>query len=178
MARFGKYFCGNLISEYGRKSGYVDYATLAKAFDCVMCNDIISKTNYIVGEWELENGSEFYYVDSEENEYTYDEKEERIAELEEQIEELEEAENPDEHEIEKLQEEIEILNEEHCRDMEIFQYFIISASGAEILKDYTDEYVWYNEELNIYVWGITHCGTSWTYVLTNIECDREEEENP
>ena len=34
------YFCGNKVSEYGLKYGRVDYATLAKAFDAVLCNDI------------------------------------------------------------------------------------------------------------------------------------------
>ena len=29
--KFGKYFCGNEISKYGREHGYVDYATLAKS---------------------------------------------------------------------------------------------------------------------------------------------------
>lgn len=28
----GKYFMGNEVSEYGRKNGFVDYATFAKAF--------------------------------------------------------------------------------------------------------------------------------------------------
>ena len=32
----GKYFYGNEISEYGQEHGYVDYATLAKAFDAVL----------------------------------------------------------------------------------------------------------------------------------------------
>lgn len=37
--KFGKYFCGNEISAYGRQNGYVDYATLAKSFQHVLCND-------------------------------------------------------------------------------------------------------------------------------------------
>lgn len=40
----GKYFYGNEVSEYGQEHGYVDYRTLAKAFDAVMNNDIIQKT--------------------------------------------------------------------------------------------------------------------------------------
>ena len=34
------YFCGNKISEYGIQNGYLDYGTLAKAFDAVLCNNI------------------------------------------------------------------------------------------------------------------------------------------
>ncbi len=52
--------------------------------------------------------------------------------------------------------------------IDIYQYYIINSSGAEFLKQYTDEIVFYDNELNIYVWGITHCGTSWDYVFTDI----------
>ena len=34
------YFYGNKISDYGLENGYVDYATLSKAFDAVLVNDI------------------------------------------------------------------------------------------------------------------------------------------
>lgn len=51
---------------------------------------------------------------------------------------------------------------------EIYQYFIISQSGFEILQRMTDEIVFYNEELDMYVWGVCHYGTSWDYVLTDI----------
>lgn len=51
---------------------------------------------------------------------------------------------------------------------EIYQYYIITDSGASFLDEYTDELVFYNEELDMYLWGITHFGTSWDYVLTDI----------
>lgn len=50
-----KYFFGNKISDYGLKNGYVDYETLAKAFDAVLNNDIIENTINI-GFWEQANG--------------------------------------------------------------------------------------------------------------------------
>lgn len=52
---------------------------------------------------------------------------------------------------------------------EIYQYYIISDGGARILKDLTDELVFYHEELDMYLWGITHFGTAWSYVLTDIK---------
>ena len=52
---------------------------------------------------------------------------------------------------------------------EIYQWFIITDSGAHFLEEYTDEIVYYNEELDMYLWGITHFGTSWDYVLTDIK---------
>lgn len=164
---FKDYFCGNKISAYGRENGYVDYATLAKSFDAVMSNDIISKTNEI-GYWDQVNG----IIDN------YDE----IEELREKIEELEDtitddttAEQDEQTRaaIRELEKQIEELEEEQDRQPEIFQYFIISDQGAEILKDYTDEQVFYNDELDMYVWGVTHWGTSWDYVLTDIPCEKE-----
>jgi hypothetical protein len=52
---------------------------------------------------------------------------------------------------------------------EVYQYYIISDYGFRILEDYTDEIVYYHQDLDMYVWGITHFGTSWDYVLTDIK---------
>ena len=54
---------------------------------------------------------------------------------------------------------------------DVYQYYIISYSGARFLGEYTDELVFYNEELDMYLWGITHFGTSWDYVLTDLKLD-------
>ena len=54
---------------------------------------------------------------------------------------------------------------------DIYQWYIIDDRGAEILKQYTDEIVYYDSELEVYVWGVTHFGTSWRYVLTNIKIE-------
>lgn len=135
-----KYFYGNEISKYGLENGYVDCRTLSKAFDGVMSNDIINKTQDI-GYWELCNGSEAYYVNDDGEYITYEEYE-------------------------------EFGGEEIYHD--VFQCYIISKFGAEILERYTDEIVYYNEELDMYVWGVTHCGTSWDYVLTDIPIELEE----
>lgn len=153
----GKYFYGNEISEYGQQNGYVDYATLAKAFDAVLNNDIIQKT-YDIGYWEQESGT----IDNTEE----------IEELNEQISELMLDNENDEHteEIEELQAKIEELEEEQDYTDEIYQYYIVSDNGAEILKE-INEIVFYNEELDMYVWGVTHYGTSWSYVLTDIKCN-------
>ena len=113
----GKYFCGNEISEYGQQNGYLDYRTLAKAFDCVLNNEII---NFDVDNWDLISGD---YYDEETDEYN-----------------------------------------------EIFQYYIVSDNGAEILQE-INEIVFYNSNLDMYVWGVTHWGTPWDYVLTNVKCN-------
>lgn len=53
--------------------------------------------------------------------------------------------------------------------LDVYQYYIITYSGARFLEEFTDELVFYNEELDMYLWGITHFGTSWDYVLTDIK---------
>lgn len=54
-------------------------------------------------------------------------------------------------------------------DKDIFQYFIITYHGFDVLNRFTDEIVYYNEDLDIFLWGITHFGTGWDYVLTDIK---------
>ena len=115
-----EYFYGNKISKYGLENGYVDYGTLAKAFDAVLANDLITRTQSI-GYWEIVNGCE------------YDEESDTYA--------------------------------------DIFQYYVISVPGANILTELTDEIIFYNEALDLYVWGVTHFGTSWDYVLTDIKLE-------
>ena len=119
MTHTSKYFYGNKISDYGLEHGYVDYKTLAKAFDAVLNNDIINKT-YDIGYWDIVSGSDY---DEETDEYT-----------------------------------------------DIYQYYIVSDNAVEILQE-ANEIVYYNEELDMYVWGVTHWGTSWDYVLTDIKVE-------
>lgn len=62
-------------------------------------------------------------------------------------------------------------DEENDYYYDIYQWYIIDNRGAELLKEYTDEIVYYDSELDVYVWGVTHYGTSWRYVLTNIKLE-------
>ena len=161
-----EYFCGNKISSYGLEHGYVDYRTLSKAFDAVLNNNIMEKTGWEY--WELESGMINNY--------------EEIEELKEKKEELEEKYNAAEYQseeekelgkqIEEIDDRILELEEEEQESYypECYQYYIVSNPGAELLKEY-DFIVWYNEELDMYVWGVTHWGTSWDYVLTNIKLE-------
>ena len=167
----GSYFYGNEISDYGKKNGYVDYRTLAKAFDAVYTGDIINRTSEFFGEWELENGDYYMCCDTDGEEYTEAEAEELIYELQDKLEVLAEDEEANADEIAELERRIEKLQDSHYQ--EVFQWFIISDNGAEILKEWTEEIVFYNAELDMYVWGVTHYGTSWDYVLTDIRCGVE-----
>lgn len=118
-----EYFYGNKISDYGLTNGYIDYSTLAKAFDMVLNNNIVPELENKGFYFEMVNGPAF---DDE--------------------------------------------NDDAC-SMEIFQYYIISDRGYEILSEFTNEIVFYNEDLDMYVWGVCHYGTSWDYVLTDIKID-------
>lgn len=58
---------------------------------------------------------------------------------------------------------------------DIYQWYIIDESGYRDLSRLTDEIVYYNDQLDLYLWGITRFGTSWDYVLTNIRIIEETE---
>lgn len=51
----------------------------------------------------------------------------------------------------------------------VFQDYIITERGAQLLEELTDELIFYNEKLDLYIWAITHFGTAWDYVLTNVK---------
>lgn len=171
---YGTTFCGNEASDYAKENGYLDYATFAKAFDAVLNNDIIHKTMKI-GYWEQKN--DFIYNSDEIKELIEREEElgsilsDMINEDKENTEEYQKIEEEYNNVIEKIEE----LQEEEENQQEIFQYFIVSDNGAEIIKQYTNDPLFYNEELDIYVWGITHYGTGWNYVLTDVKLNCGEE---
>lgn len=68
----------------------------------------------------------------------------------------------------------EIVNGEI--DNPIAQDYLISEMGATILCELTDEIVFYNEDLDLYIWAIDHWGTGWDYVLTDVKLINEGEE--
>ena len=155
-----KYYYGNAISEYGMQKGYVDYATLAKCFDAVLNNDIMSLT-YDIGYWDQVSG----IIDNTDD----------IEELEEKRDELKEENESSpsqiiENEINEINDKIEDLEREQNDEPEVFQWYIVDDWGAKLLQE-IDQIVYYNETLNMYLWGVTHYGTSWDYVLTSIAID-------
>lgn len=175
-----KYFYGNEISEYGIQYNRVDYRTLAKSFDAVLCNDITklfySTVNGEYNEAEQING----FIDNSEE---IEELEEKKDSLQEKLDELDALFDYDEKiyhdietKIEDIEEKIEELEREQDEHAEIYQYYIISDSGKDILKYHTNEIIYYIPVLDIYVWGVTHYGTSWDYVLTNIKIEESEED--
>lgn len=181
---FKTHFYGQEISSYGRENGYVDYRSFASAFDAVLNNEIISKTADSC-YWENEN-----YPDNTEEIEELEEKQEAIqAEADEyENRSAEASENGDPigagmffdlayegltswaYDIETERENLE------CYEPEVFQWYIVSYSGAELIQRFTDNPLYYSEELDMYVWGVTHYGTAWDYVLTDIPCEKKVDE--
>ena len=56
-------------------------------------------------------------------------------------------------------------------ELTIYQYYIISEYTAEKLQKHTNEIILYNNDLDMYLLGVGHMGTSWDYVLTDIEIE-------
>ena len=107
-------FYGEEVSDYGIEQGFVDYRTIAKCINLVLCNDVVKL---------------FQTFDFE-----------------------------------------RINDNETSGDYEIFQWYIIDSRGAELLEQWLpDEVVYYCEELDLYLWGVTHYGTPWNGVLTPIK---------
>lgn len=169
-----RYFCGNEISDYGIANGYLDYRTLSKAFDAVLVNDI-TKLFYgtINGEYNEPEQVNGYIDNSDEIDALLDQNETLIntrdnSDDDAQIEYLN-------GQIEIIIEKIDELEREQDEQPEIFQYYIISDNGADIIKNYTNDPLYYLPVLDCYVWGVTHWGTSWDYVLTDCKLELEED---
>lgn len=162
-----KYFYGNKISDYGLENGYIDYATFVKAFDAVLNNYIMENTTEIYF-WEQING----IIDNSNEVDALIEKQENIDDLIRDMIDNDQENTEEYRKLEKKYNEIETdiqeLKDAEEYPPEIFQYYIVSDAGARILCELTNEIVFYNEDLDMYVWGVCHFGTGWDYVLTDI----------
>ena len=70
-------------------------------------------------------------------------------------------------------EKADIQNLEDGVAYDIHQIYLVSEKAARILIEESDEIVFYNQELNAYVWCITFCGADWSEVLTSIPLNPE-----
>lgn len=67
-------------------------------------------------------------------------------------------------------------DEENDCTIDIYQYFIVDFSNwtYELMTKHKEQFgkefiLYYIEELGLYILGVTHFGTGWDYVLTDIE---------
>lgn len=126
------------LKERELKNGFITYRTLADYVGDMVLCNNMQDRMYET--MELESGEDREFFDSDYNEI-------------------------DRETYEKMEENGE---EVHEQPIDIYQYYIISGSGADFLQNFSNEIVYYDSELDIYVWGITHFGTSWDYVFTDI----------
>lgn len=183
----GEWFYGNEVSLYGKEQGYVDYRTLARAFDAVMSNNIISDLEAAGFYFDpIQDGSSDYSDEIDELRDAAEDLRDQATEKTDAADEAEEA--GDAAEAEKLRAEAAELEAEADKKdedadeleaeqepPECFQFFIVDDAGAEIIQEWTDDPLFYCEALDMYVWGVTHWGTSWDYVLTDIRINAGEE---
>lgn len=73
-------------------------------------------------------------------------------------------------------EDLELVNGDDYEE-DIYQYFIIDDSTAKRLMEDTNEIIYYHNRLDIYILGVTHYGTSWSYVLTEFKLIESEDRN-
>ena len=184
---YGKYFYGNEVSEYGKENGFVDYRTLAKAFDAELNNSIMAELESAGFYFEpIQDGSSDYTDEIDELRENADELRQRAEEMSDAADNAEEA--GDMETAAKLRQEAAKAeadaerDEERADDLEaeqeppeIFQFFIVDDAGAEIIQEWTDDPLFYCNALDLYIWGVTHWGTSWDYVLTDIRINAGEE---
>lgn len=56
------------------------------------------------------------------------------------------------------------------------QDFIISKYAKDLLEKYTDELVFYNPKLDIYIWAVTKWESGFAYELTDVELEAIDDE--
>lgn len=66
-------------------------------------------------------------------------------------------------------------DEENDYYYDIYQYYILDDNDAERLKENTNEIIYYNSELDLYLLGVTHFGSSWRIVASDFKKIHEDE---
>ena len=56
-------------------------------------------------------------------------------------------------------------------DIQVYQTYIITKHGAEYLFNHTSEMISYSEILDLWFWHVSHWGTAWSGVHTEIVDD-------
>lgn len=68
--------------------------------------------------------------------------------------------------------------EHSITDFDIYQTFAITPEGAKRLYNHTSEIISYSEKLDIFLWHVTHFGTSWSGVHTEWHEWEASEDDP
>lgn len=181
----------SLVSEYGKKKGYVDLAALSTRIKAIPCNKNILST---IPYWEIACGSTIYYKD-EYGTYSdtlyYDQPGYwvcRIGQLNNGIKEYKNmlAASKEQHEreeimtlmkkceseLQKCERNLQMLTDNEY-EYDFIDYYIIDYEGCCLLSRYTEETVFYNYQCDMYIWAIKDKYENWPQILTLIECPSE-----
>jgi len=66
---------------------------------------------------------------------------------------------------------VDLIPQENGWYEDVFQYFIIDSAGYGILSYYTDELVYYCDELDMYVWAETNFEEALGYIQEWLSMD-------
>lgn len=142
-------------SDYAKENKRLDYRGLAKMVgDMILCNNIVEVEPDIFDN--VHCGS-LYYI-SDDAEYDYEDY-------------VNECKNNEEEPM-TYEDWLEENRDDYERERDIFQYYLVRDT---YWLEQCGELVLYSDKLDCYVWCIDHWGTSWDYVLTDIELDEGEE---
>lgn len=64
-------------------------------------------------------------------------------------------------------------DDDEQEDEEVFQWFIIGNESARYFLKFTNELIYYSEELDMYLLGVDHFGTPWGGVMTEWKLEEE-----
>lgn len=137
--KYYEYYYGKKVSQYALQYGFVDYRTLSDVIGGCVLCNAMESRFGNTLEHVSGELYSYYDIDNGYEEITREEAEEKSMCC--------------------IEEEM----------IEVYQWYIITDSGAQLLIRDSDELVFYDDELDVYVWGVTHWGTSWDYVLTDIK---------
>ena len=137
----------------GDAGNWVDYKTLANAVGSMLdADELIKRTDGVVGEWEQISGYDpdlfRAYIEDHPEEFPTFEDEDGDVNEDARAEWLDDN-YPDYY-------------------ADVMGTFLVDEQGAKLLKQ-AAEIVYYNSALDLYAWGVTHCGTAWYLVPTEIE---------
>ena len=66
--------------------------------------------------------------------------------------------------------------DEEYLNAEVFQWFIVPEWAVEEILQSAGEVVYYCADADLYLWGVTHYGTAWDNVLTDIKLNVKGEQ--